>query len=218
MVSNQKKLWAHYEQIKMILGTYIALFFTVPFSTLCISLLAHSKEINGGVQDAVKTALLIGLKWYAIIMPIVTVLFIIWFLFYSDTVEFTDDCIKYYRWIFSKKARNIFYDNITECVISDGLWEHQGKYLPGRVIRIYNKNKIVLIPELYYKTCLAIIFKLSDKKVRLVGENDKLITVDKYFKIDFMSLTYEQQVKLMKWYCRLSGSKYKNAKQILKLD
>lgn len=218
MVNIPKKLWVHCGRVKSNLDTYIALFILGPVLTMGFSYLIHAKEINGGVQGAVKTALLIGLKWYAIIMPIVTVLFVIWFLFYSDTIEFTDDCIKYYRWIFSKKARNIFYDNITECVISDGLWEHQGKYLPGRVIRIYNKNKIVLLLGLYYKICLAIIFKLSDKKVRLVGENDKLITVDKYFKIDFMSLTYEQQVKLMKRYCRLAGAKYKDAKQILKLD
>lgn len=117
MVNRHKKLWAHYEHIKHLLGTYIALFFLIPFLSLCFSYLAHSAEIDSGVQDAVKSALLIGLKWYAIIMPIVTVLFIIRFLYNSDTVEFTDASIKYYRWIFSKQSRSISLKEITECVI-----------------------------------------------------------------------------------------------------
>ena len=214
MVKKQK-LWAHYEQLKAILGYYITLFFVVPFCSLCFSALAHSKEIDGGVQGAVRTALLIGLKWYAVIMPIITVLFIIWFLCYSDRVEFTDNSILYYRWLFSKKTRTIPYDKITACVFSGGLWKHKGGYKRGRKIFIYNKNEVILEPELYYKLCLSIALILREKKIRVIGENSNLKTIDSYFKIDFMSLSYEQQLKILKYYCKFTRIKYKTGEEIL---
>ena len=213
---NEHKLWAHYERLKFILGLYIILFFLVPFSTFCISFLAHSKEIDTVAQEGIALSVQGALRWYAIIMPIITVLFIIWFLCYSDTVEFTDSSIKYYRWIFSKKTRNISYNEITECVFSDGLWRHKGGYKYGRKISIYNRNKIILVLGLYYKLCLLIVLKLSDEKVRLAGENRNLKTLDSYFKIDFKKLSYEQQKLLLKFYCKFSRNKYKTGEEILK--
>lgn len=216
MVKKQKKLWAHYEQVKYLLGTYIALFFLVPFSAFCISFLAHSAEIDSGVQDAVKSALLIGLKWYAIIMPIVTVLFIIRFLYNSDTVEFTDTSIKYYRWIFSKQSRSINFNEITKCVISEGLWLYKGEYERGRKIRIFNKDNVILKLDLYYKVCFSIVLKLTDKKVWLVDDNSHLRAIGNYFKIDFINLPYEQQMLLLKYYCKFPPRKYKTGEEVLK--
>ncbi len=214
MVNEHKKIWAHYEQLKTILGYYITLFFVVPVLSLCFSGLAHSTEIDSGGQDAVKMAMLIGLKWYAIIMPIITMLFIIWFLCYSGTVEFTDNSIRYYRWIFSKKSRNISYNECTKCVFSDGLWRKRGEYVGGRKIRIFNKDNIILEIELYYKLCLSLIFKLNEKKVWLVDDARHLRTIDNYFKIDFMELPYEQQQALLKYYCKIIR-KYKTGEEIL---
>lgn len=211
-----KKLWAHYGQVTMIFGTYIALFFVVPFLSLCFSCLAHSSEIDAHVQDAVKTAILSGLKWYAIIMPIVTALFAIWFVCYSNRVEFTDTSILYFRFLRSKKSRSISYHEITECVFSDGLWKHSGDYVRGRKIFIYNKSKIILELELYDKLCLSIALILCDKKVRLVDDNDHLKTIDNYFKIDFMNLSADKQFKLLKYYCKSTHTKYKTGEEILR--
>ena len=117
----KKKLWAHYQQIKFIIGLYIALFFIVPLLSLGFSVLAHSSDIEGGVQGALRIAILSGLKWYGIIMPIVTVLFVLWFLYYSDRVSFTDACIQYSSWILAKHFREISYDRVTQVVFCDGI-------------------------------------------------------------------------------------------------
>lgn len=215
MVKKQKKLWAHYEQIKHLLGTYIALFFLVPFLSLCFSCLAHSAEIDSGVQDAVKSALLIGLKWYAIIMPIVTVLFIIRFLYNSDTVEFTDTSIKYYRWIFSKRSRSINFNKITECVISDGLWYHKKEYVHGRKIFLYNKGNIVLTLEIYSLFMLIFSLNLHESKVRVVNDNCNLSTISNYYKIDYNELSNEDKFKLCKHYCKAMKNKQRNGRIIL---
>jgi len=217
MVNKQQKLWAHYEQLKTIIGIYITLFFTVPFLILCFSCLAHSSEIDAGVQGAIKLAILSGLKWYAIIMPIITVLFAIWFICYSGRVEFTDNAILCYRFIFSKKTRGVvLYNDITECVFNDGLWKHEGEYKHGRKIIIYNKGKIILELELYYKLCLWLISILDKTKVRVIGDNMNLQTIDKHYNIDFKSLSNEQQSKILKHYCKLMKSEKRDIQKILK--
>ena len=213
---NKQKLWAHYEQIRTIWGTYIALFFCVPALSLCFSCLAHKTEIDAEFQAGLKLALLVGLKWYAVIMPIITVLFVIWFIFYSDRVEFTEDSILYYRWIFSKKSYRTLYNEITKCILSDGLWLRQGKYVHGRKIIIYNKDTIILTLDLYYKLCLPFILNLSEKKVQLVDDNGKLKSINNYFKIDFTSLHCDQQLTVLKYYCKLCRTKYKTGEEILR--
>ena len=92
----KKKFWTHYEQVRFIIEGYITLLFTIPYISLAISSLTRMSEIEAGVEGALKTAILNGLKWYAIIMSVVTVLYAVWFLRYSDRIEWTDNCIKYY--------------------------------------------------------------------------------------------------------------------------
>jgi hypothetical protein len=215
-MKNKQKLWAHYEQLTTILGYYITLFFAVPILLLCFSCLAHSAEIDAKAQDAVKIVFLSGLKWYAIIMPIITILFIIWFIFYSDRVEFTDDSILYYRWLWSKKSYRTFYDEITECVFNDGLWRRKNDYVSGRKILLYHRNDVILRFDLYDKLCLVVLSTLNGKKIRLVDDSHALQSIDNYFKIDFMSLPQEQQLKLLKYYCKLTRPKYKTGEEILR--
>ena len=64
MVKNGKKIWAHYETLKGIIGYYIGLFCTIPILSMCFSCLASSKAIDAGAPDAVKVALLSGLGWF----------------------------------------------------------------------------------------------------------------------------------------------------------
>ena len=217
MVKIHEKIWAHYEQLKSIIGYYITLFCILPLVLCGLSMLACGEIINTGEWVIIKPALIRGLKWYAIIMPIITILFIVWFLCYTDTVLFSDTSIDYYRWIFSKEARRISYNEISQCVFNDGLWKHNGQWIIGRFILIYNKNKLLLKMELYYKLCQAIIVVLSDKEIGLIDEDCKLRTLDNYFKVDFMSLSYEEQIAILKHYCKLMRSKHRTAEEILNM-
>lgn len=210
----KKKLWAHYERLWFIVGTYITLFFSVPLLSLGFSYLVHSSDIEDGVQGALRIAMMSGLKWYGIITPIITVLFALWFLYYSDFVHFTDTCIQYYSWIFSKKFREIPYDIITQVVFCDGLWRHKGEYYRGRKIIFYNKNNIIFEPEISPKLCLSVMLTLPKEKIWLTNDDCYRRRVGDYFKIDFMSLSHDQQLAILKYYCK--RTKYKTGEEILK--
>ena len=212
----KKKLWAHYERLWFIVGTYITLFFSVPLLSLGFSYLVHSSDIEDGVQGALRIAMMSGLKWYGIITPIITVLFALWFLYYSDFVHFTDTCIQYYSWIFSKKFREIPYDKITQVVFCDGLWRHKGEYYRGRKIIFYNKNNIIFEPEISPKLCLSVMLTLPKEKIWLTNDDCYRRRVGDYFKIDFMSLSHDQQLAILKYYCKLTRTKYKTGEEILK--
>lgn len=215
MEYSDKKIWAHYEEIKFILGLYIVLFFVVPFCIFGFCYLAHSAEIDDGVQGAINSMLLIGAKWCAVIMPILTVLFIVWFFFYSDKVKCTDTNIEYYRFLFSKESRNVPYSSITKCVFKGELWHYKNKYVFGRKILIFNKSDVILQLDLYYKLCLLLIDALGERKAMLVGNNETCKTVDNYFKLDFDKLPDSDKLKILKYYCKSTRTKYKAGEEIL---
>lgn len=214
----KKKLWAHYEQLEFIVGTYIALFLIVPILSILMSCLLHSSEIDGGVEGAVRIAIINGLKWYGIVMPIVTVLFAIWFLYYSDMVQFTDTCIQYYSWLGSKKFRVIPYDIISQCVLSGRLWTTNSSLRRPRhrKIILYNKGNIIITFDIYSKLALMLILYLKEDRFNLVSDKGNLKKISKYYGIDFMSLNIEEQLKLLKYYCKVNHGKYKSGEEILK--
>ena len=214
-----KKFWAHYLTVKEIIGDYIAIFCVFPFCFVGISLLLYPKELEMATQDEIKTMIINGLKWNALIMAIITVLFIVWFLYRSDRVECTDNAIKYYRWIFSKKSREIHYDEVTRCLLCGRIRLYKRRYLHGSVIRFFNKGDVILTTELYAKLGLALIYNLGDTKVEVIDDdNMKPRNIDRYFeryfKTGFMSLSYEDQLKLLHYYCK--NSRIKTAEEILK--
>jgi len=145
-------------------------------------------------------------------MSIITILFVIWFLYYSDTINFTDSCIQYYPWRFSKKFREIPYVEITQVVFCNGLWRHKEKYYRGRKIIFYNKNNIVFEPEISPELCLSVMLILANERIWLVNDKRNLARVDNYYKIDFMKLSRDQQLAIFKHYCK---SKYKTGEEIL---
>lgn len=210
----KKKLWAHYVRLRFIVGVYIALFFVVPLLSLGFSYLVHSSDIEDGVQGALRIAMLGGLKWYGIIMPIVTVLFVLWFLYYSDQVQFTDTCIQYYSWLGLKKFREIPYNKITQVVFCNGLWRRKGEYYRGLKIIFFNKNNIIFEPEISPELCLSVMLNLAKERIWLVNDNRNLRRVDNYFKIDFMALSRDKQIAILKYYCK--GTKYKTGEEILR--
>ena len=210
----KKKLWAHYEQIKKIIGIYITLFFVIPLLSLGFSYLVHSPDIEDEIEGALSFAMLSGLKWYGIIMPMVTLLFVLWFLYYSDWVQFTDTCIQHYSWLGAKKFREISYNKITQVVFCDGLWRHKGEYYRGRKIIFFNKNNIIFEPEISLELCLSVMLNLAKERIWLVNDNLNLRRVDDYFKIDFMALSQAQQLAILKYYCK--RTKYKTGEEILR--
>ena len=214
-MGKSKKLWAHYEQVKTIIGLYIVLFFAVPALSLMISYIVYSAEIEAGEQGALEMALQVGLKWYAILMPIITVLFLVWFLYYSGKVEFTDASLNYYPYIFSKTPRIIHYNEVTECIISDGLWKHKSKYIHGRKVMFFNKNNIILSLGLFPKLCLCIILIFDHNKVKIIDDNEHCRSIDGYFKVNFFDLKREEQLKILKYYCKFTRTRYKTGKEIL---
>ncbi len=215
MVESGKKLWAHYEQLSSIIGIFISLFFLLPMCVICFSIL-FSGALEAGDNGAVKSAIIEGIKWSAVINSIITALTVVRIIWYSDRVELNDNSIKYYRTIFSKEPKRIIsFNEITECVYNDGLWRHKGRYNRGRKIIIYNKNEILIEIGLNNKLCLLIISKLSSQKVRLVDENLNLKTLSNYFKVDFMNLKEEEQLKLLKYYCKITRTKHKTAEELL---
>ena len=188
----------------------------MPLLSLDFGYLVHSSDIEDGVQGALRIAMMGGLKWSGIIMPTVTVLFALWFLYYSDFVCFTDTCIQYYSWIRTQKFREIPYDKITQVVFCDGLWWHKREYYRGRKIVFYNKNIIIFEPEISPELCLSVMLTLAKERIWLVNDGCNLRRVNDYFKIDFMRLSHKQQLAILKYYCKLTRTKYKTGEEILK--
>ena len=214
----KKKLWAHYEQLRFIVGFYITLFFGIPLLSFGFSYLVNSSDIEDGVQGALKLAMLSGLKWYGIIMPVVTVLFAIWFLYYSDTVHFTDTCIQYYSWVFTKKFREIPYEKISLGVLAGRLWSTNSSLRRPRhrKIILYHKGTVIITFDIYSKLALMLILYLGEDRFKLVSDKGNLKTVSKCYNIDFMSLSCIDQLKILNYYCKFNYPKYKTGEEILK--
>lgn len=215
MVIKQQKLWAYYETLKDILGYYITLLFTFPLLSLGFNLLVRSHDIDTGVQGAVKEAILSGFKWYAIIMLIITLLFAVWFIFKSGRIEFTDNSVLYFEYMFSKEKREIPYEQITQCIVLANIWNSKLNNKSKRRITLFDKDQVVLEADIYFVLAHKLYVKLGDNKFRLVGDNGNLITIGKYYKIDFANLNCEEQLMILKNYCRFMKKKYKTGEQIL---
>lgn len=215
MVENGKKLWAHYEQLSSIIGIFISLFFLLPMCVICFSIL-FSGALEAGYNGAVESAIIEGIKWSAVINSIITALTVVRIIWYSDRVELNDNSIKYYRTIFSKEPKRIIsFNEITECVINGGLWNSKRIRTRKRNIIVFNKSNIIITFDIYYKLALILALKLGMIKFRVVGETGNLNTLNKYFKVDFMSLKEEEQLKLLKYYCKITRTKHKTAEELL---
>lgn len=216
MNKKSAKLWAHYETIKLIVVDYIVIFLAALIVAPCISALVHSEEIDAGVHNAVSDAVLLGLQWFAIIIAVITVVCIVWFICYSDRVAITDTEIKYYRWIWSKKSVNVSHEDIAKVIFSNGRWRYEGRYIHGRKIFIFHNNQIIFKFDIYYKLCMAIVMSVSNIVIRLVDNNGHLKAIGNYFDIDFVNLSYNQQLEILKYYCKFVYSKYRTGEEILK--
>lgn len=218
MSKKSAKLWAHSETIKKtIVEGYIIVFIAALIVSPCISMLVHSEEIDAGLHNAVKDAILIGLQWFAMIMAVITALCIVWFLFYSDRVVIIDTGIEYYRWLFSQKKKHIPADIISECVLCARLWNDKRERRRGNKILLFHKATTIMIFDISDKLALALLKLLGEYKFKIVNDKGGTTRISHYYKIDFMNLSSEQQLAILEYYYKFDLKKnYKPGEEILK--
>lgn len=215
---NEKRIryWAHYIKLRNIIGCYIGIIFAGMGIIVGCTCLANSEEIDAGIEGALEAAVLQGFEYYGVVMAVYTVITLLWLLWRSDRVELTDTSILYYRTIFSKQAREIDIDRVTKCVFNGRIWVHTIGHARGlRILVLTERDALITFFDLNRKLCVAML-RAFPKKCWLVGESRRLKTVDNYFKIDFSSLTIEEQWAAMKDYCNGKGDLDKTGEEMLR--
>lgn len=203
----EKKILAHFQTEKQTLIYVILAIVFIPYFIVTIGLLKTHVDIAQTIR--------FSLKWCAIILPIVLVCLIVKAIYHSGIVVFKENSLLYYHYFFSKKPKEINFSDITECVISDGLWRHKNEYVGGRKIFLYNKGKIILTVEIYSVLMLMFSLKLHETKVRVVNDKCNLSTIGDYYDIDYNELSTEDKFKLCKHYCKLMKNGQRDGKIIL---
>ena len=223
MGKNSEKIWANYRKTSDLFGYYLTAFFVVPILSILFSMMPYAaqlKELNAweAIKISFRLSYLDGLKWWGIIMVIITILAVLLFLFgrASSTVEFTEDSILYYENIFSKNPKSILYSSITECVVVCDLWKSNKEKTRARKVMLFD-GSFLLLPRIgvYNQLVLRLVNNLGEPKVKVVTRNGNLKTFSKYYKIDFMSLNDEDKLKIIDYYCNIKGYDYKPGNEIL---
>lgn len=164
---------------------------------------------------------LLALRYSLYAIPPVLLLVAVYIFNASGYVTFEMDHISYYRWCFAKKYRIINIEDITECVIANGLRIRRGEYSHEIGIYFYNRGNVLCRFEKNPKLILKIYMMIGDKRFRLVGDNLHLKTVDNFFDVDFSELTEVQKLVLLKHYCKstkgneIDGEKYLKKKKLM---
>lgn len=156
----------------------------------------------------VKREFLLALRFCGVLtaylLPCALLVIIILILNSSSYVVFHENHLIVYRWLFSKQGKEIFYDNINDCVIAKGLRIKGGKFVHQVGTYLYNRGRVIQHFENNAKLMLKLYDILGGQNFRVVGDNHHLKTIDKFYNIDFSSLTYEQRLVLAKHYCNPS--------------
>ena len=195
MIYKNKKILAHFETEKLILALLISAILVIPILTVCIGVLLFDADFVRSVYFC--------LKWSAYILPIIIILLAGIAFYYSDFIIYKESSLYYYRFIFSKAPREIPYSEITECIISDGLWKNKGEYTRGRKIYLFNKNTIIGKYDIYSKIMFMCIAICGEHKVKIIDGDNKPKSLNSFYKLDYDSLTVEQKLKVCKHYCKL---------------
>ena len=61
-----------------------------------------------------------------------------------------------------------------------------------------------------------LILYLGEDRFKLVSDKGNLKTISKYYNINFLSLNYNSQLKILNHYCKFNYPKYKTGEEILK--
>lgn len=148
--------------------------------------------------------------------PVVLILVSVYILRASGYVKLYEDHLTYHRYCFSKKCRKIAYSDISECVVANGLRIRRGEYSHEIGIYLYNRGKVLCRFEKNPKLVLELYEIVGDKNFRVIGDNCRLKTIDKFFDIDFSELTKEQKLILMKHYCKSTKGNEVSGEKLLK--
>ncbi len=152
-----------------------------------------------------------------IAIPLIIAGSTIYAIYYSEMIAFQDDCVYLYRFVFSKKPRcKIPISEITHLVISNGLWEKGGKNICGRKVFIFGKGTMLKKIDLKGETLLEIFSKFDKDKIEVIGDDFHPMSINKFFRIDFYSLTDEQKLALLKRYCHGTKSRELDGEAFLK--
>lgn len=203
-----KKFAARYEKETTALLFLIITLTGFPFVLFCIAFLAANGNMTYTLQ-------MWGLLCLGTI-PALLVLEALYALYHSEMITFKDGSFVSYRTVFSKKGTEVEFADITQCVASNGLWHYHGAYRRGRKVYLYNRNFLVKKLDLYGKLVVELYARFGEKKFRVVGDNDHVKTIDKFFNIVFGELSYEQQLILAKRYCHLTKSKEQDGEELLR--
>lgn len=153
----------------------------------------------------------------AYVAPVVLILVSVYILMASGYVKLYEDHLTYYRYCFSKKSIDVAYSNISECVVANGLRIRRGEYSHEIGIYLYNCGKVLCRFEKNPKLVLELYEIVGDKNFRVIGDNCRLKTIDKFFDIDFSELTKEQKLILIKHYCKpMKGNEVSGEKLLRK--
>lgn len=164
---------------------------------------------------------LLALRYTLYALPPVLLLVAIYIFNASGYVTFETKNLLYYRWCFSNKCKEINTDDITECIVANGLRKRRGEYSHEIGIYLYNRGNVICRFEKNPKLILKIYMLIGDKRFRLIGDNLHLKKIDNFFNLDFSELTEVQKLALLKHYCKdtkgneIDGEKYLKKKGLL---
>lgn len=166
-------------------------------------------------QDDISYALVVASKLSAILEAILLILCILRLYFCSEYIVFTADAFRCYRHLFSKTWKEIQFEYVSECIISDGLWKRQSQYVRGRKIFLFYRGKKLKEFDLYGLLMLELLLRLGNR-VRIVGDKWHLTKIDKYYNIDFEHLRRDQQLVLTNYYCKSVHNNLRDGEKILR--
>ncbi len=210
-----KRFLAHGRKLKDILKKYVACAALLLLASLCVGVYVHAPKIEANVQEAMETALIEGLQWGTTGIACISVFFIGWSFFYLDGVECTETSINYYKWIFSRRAKEIAYEEISDCVFSDGTWRYKKQNLTGVTTRFFKDEEEILSVNSNPEFCVQLFHALGEK-VKIVDHDRECVSLDRYFKTDFKRLMVEEKWKCLQCYCDWYRTEYKTAEEILR--
>lgn len=214
MVKKEGKIWVYNTKLGTIISdpTILIMIAMVIFTAKLIKVSPSGDATAEGFFLALKFC---G-KCLAIVVPIFFIIWSIRLFRLSAYIVFTDNTIKRYKHIFAKEYKEIHYTDITECVISHGLWKYKEGYKGKREIFLFNKGKCIAKYDINYRIMFMLYKHLESDKIRVIGDNGHKKTIDKFYKIDFMNLSDEQQIILCKDYCHDLKSDEIEGEKILK--
>lgn len=217
MVNKNKRFLTQHIKFNKTIKIYILTIVTVIIFAFLFYAYSDSDKTDADISCSIINAILKSLKWTLMAMPFITLLCLLRLIYYSGTVQLTANSMRCFKSIFAKKYTEVFYDEIEYYVVNGRLWLYKDKKAYGNFIMFYKQKEAIMFFDIYPELALNIYLKIPNK-LKLIDENETFTTIDKYFKIDFAKLTYDEQLVLLKYYCKGIFTEDETGEQILSSD